>query len=402
MKKIAVTTDRVLIEIGRIILTRPLFSGALLLSSIVATILSQEIWDSQDGDILAQENTMNLLLPPKANLVENDPDVSSVPVFTAEDSADINADVADAPSIEKTHKSDITSSPSPPIKTAKNSTQPKSRYVFGKINRSLSVDARKAGLSTKQVNQFVQIFSEKGLANNMHKGDSFSVILDNGVSKVKNKKTTGNILAAQLVTGNKAYQLIRFTDPTGFTDYYNAQGQSLHDGLSRAPLRYSHISSSFSNRRFDPVLGFVHPHRGIDYAAPMGTPIQAADDGVLAEADYKGGYGKAIVIKHDDKYATLYAHLSRFATGMHAGTEVKRGQLIGYVGQSGFATGPHLHFEIRVNDIPANPLTIALPGKSVPKAYRRQFFAQTKMLLAQLISKGGMQLAQGKDSTKRS
>jgi len=265
-------------------------------------------------------------------------------------------------------------------------------YVSGHIKRSLAVDARKTGLSSQQANQLVQIFSQKNIAQNVRPGDEFNVLYER--SKTGTKKSTANILAAQLTTRGKTYQLVRFVDPKGHVEYYTPQGHSLHDGLSRLPLNFNHISSSFSGNRLDPVLGYYRPHAGTDLAAAFGTPVQAAGDGVLAEIGYRGGYGKLITIQHDSKYTTRYAHLSKFANSMRAGQTVRKGQIIGYVGRTGYATGPHLHYEIRVNDVATNPLTVALPRAVIPAAYRSRFLTQSKALLTQLRISRQVRLAQ--------
>jgi len=276
--------------------------------------------------------------------------------------------------------------------------QPTIAYVSGLINnKPLQVEAKKLGLTARQANQLVQIFSAKGIAKNLSAGDRFKVLYQTASTTTK-KKNSGNILAAQLIHKGKSYQLVRFTDPKGRVAYYTPQGESLQgESISRAPVNYSHISSGFSTHRFDPVLRFVRPHVGVDYAAPYGTPIKAAGDGVIMLAGYKGGYGNTIVIKHDDKYSTLYAHLSKFAANLKDGAAVQQGQIIGYVGRTGFATGPHLHYEIHVNNKPANPITVALPGVKVPKVYRNLFFAQSKTLLAQLNTNKQVRLAERND-----
>jgi murein DD-endopeptidase MepM/ murein hydrolase activator NlpD len=323
---------------------------------------------------------------------------------------------ADAPKTESpvvaanTASKTTTASATADAKTAK-TTPPVPAFVYasGRITHSLATDARKAGLSPKQVNQLVQIFSPKNLAQSVRPGDEFSILYENAQAKkpdISNKKgksakadtttPSANIVAAQLTMRDKTYKLIRFADPQGQVEYYTPEGYSLRDGLSRQPLNFTYISSYFSSNRLDPVLHYHHPHEGVDFAAPIGTPVQAAGDGVLADMGYKGGYGRMVVIHHDTKYTTRYAHLSKFASDINVGQTVKRGQIIGYVGQSGFATGPHLHYEIRVNDVAANPLTVALPGVSIPAAHRSQFLAQSKVLLAQLNSKQQIWLAERK------
>lgn len=291
-------------------------------------------------------------------------------------------------------------------KVAANDSTPALTYVSGRITRSLATDAKKAGLSAKQVNQLVAMFGQKNVAQNMRRGDEFSVLYQSGTTKKTGKSVKGSkpvpsstILAAHLTARGKSYQLIRFTDPKGRVEYYTPEGKSLRDGLSRQPLNFTYISSYFSGNRLDPVLGYRHPHAGVDFAAPIGTPVQAAGNGVLADMGYRGGYGRMVTIDHDDKYTTRYAHLSKFASNVRVGQNVQKGQIIGYVGRSGFATGAHLHYEIRVNDIAANPLTVALPGASIPVAYRGQFLAQSRTLLAHLNTKRQTWLAQAKSTS---
>lgn len=274
-------------------------------------------------------------------------------------------------------------------------------YLSGEIQHSLVKDARRAGLSNTQAEQLAQIFSVKNATQKLKTGDTFSVLLQKNAS---NKKKTNSIVAAQLTHQGKTYQLIHFTTPDGHTDYYTPEGESLHGaGLLRAPLHYERISSAFSHRRLNPVSHIIHAHLGVDYAAPTGTPIKAAGDGIITQAGYNGGYGRSVIIKHDHKYETLYAHLSKFAANLKTGQSVKQGQVIGYVGRSGFATGPHLHYEIHVNKTPNNPLTVALPGKKIPGTYRNQFLAKAKTMLAMLRTHRPIHLAShSKKSTRKS
>lgn len=261
-------------------------------------------------------------------------------------------------------------------------------YLSAEITHSLYVDARKAGLTVKQADQLGKVFSIKGLTRKLRKGDQFSVLYEK-----PGDGGEGNLLLAQLSHRGQTYQAIRFTDSGGKTTYFDAAGKSLHSAISRKPVNASRVSSHFSKGRMHPVLHVRRPHLGTDYAAPTGTPIKAAGDGVVAYRGYKGGYGNTITIKHDSKYTTLYAHMSRFNKNVKKGTVVKEGQVIGYVGKTGLASGPHLHYEIHVNNTPKNPLTVALPGSSVPKADRTKFLSEAKTLLAQLQLNQSTQLA---------
>lgn len=399
MDKIIIPADRVLAEIGRLALIRPWLSGVLLLAATLVTLISNNPFTS--GRIPLTSNTSSIDIP---SAPAADTAVALVDEATASvaDDSTPTATATTATSATKTGKPLMVSTATKTTKkTSTNNAQ--INYVSGLVTHSLYSDARKAGLSTRQANQLVQLFSGKNLAQTMRSGDDFHVLYENP-KIIKNKKYSGNILAAQITRNDKTYQLIRFADPKGRANYYTPQGQTLGngDGLLRQPVQFTHISSGFSSNRVDPVLHYRRPHLGVDYAAPTGTPIKAAGDGVVAEMGYHGGYGKTIVIKHDDKYSTLYGHMSKYAE-LKTGDPVQQGQVIGYVGQTGFATGPHLHYEIHVNDVAYNPLTVALPGASIPREYRNQFLAKSKVLLAQLHDKRQqVQLAQNNQSIKRS
>jgi len=170
------------------------------------------------------------------------------------------------------------------------------------------------------------------------------------------------------------YYGIYYKDPKGREDYYNLKGQSLRKSLLKAPLRYSYISSYFTERRFHPILKIWRPHHGLDYVAPRGAPVSSIGDGVVTYMGWKGGYGKLVEIRHKNNFKTRYGHLSRFARGLRKGKRVKMGQLIGYVGSTGLSTGPHLHFELHKNGRPINPLRVKIPrAPSVNKKYRKDF-----------------------------
>ncbi len=178
------------------------------------------------------------------------------------------------------------------------------------------------------------------------------------------------------------YYGIYYKDPEGREDYYNLKGQSLRKSLLKAPLRYSYISSYFTERRYHPILKIWRPHHGLDYVAPRGAPVSSIGDGIITFAGWKGGYGKLVEIRHKNSFRTRYGHLSRFARGIRKGKRVKMGQLIGYVGSTGLSTGPHLHFELRKNGRPINPLRVKIPrAPSVCKKYRKNFFQYRDSLL---------------------
>lgn len=195
---------------------------------------------------------------------------------------------------------------------------------------------------------------------------------------------TGSILAAEYVNRGTAYRIARYTDPDGHADYYSEDGRSVRKAFVRAPVEFSRISSNFNPNRRHPVLNTIRAHRGVDYAAPSGTPVIAAGDGRIVQRGSNGGFGNSVTIQHGGNITTLYAHLSKFA-GPRRGDRVSQGQVIGYVGQSGLATGPHLHYEYRLNGAHRNPRTVELPpAEPVPDAHRAQFNAVSSTLWSQL------------------
>lgn len=258
------------------------------------------------------------------------------------------------------------------------------------VNRSLAKAAQSMGLTKKEVAQLSDIISQN-LSHDVRKGDKLSLLLQEN-----------NIIALNLVShGGRAYQVIQFKDSTGHEAYYNPEGKTLIAPISRAPLKYTYISSYFTINRWHPILHFFRSHQGVDYAAPEGTPIKAAGNGKIAFLGNKGGYGHAIIIQHNRSYSTLYGHLSRFAH-LSPGDTVTKGEVIGYVGHTGLASGSHLHFEIHVNNVPRDPLSVTLPsGSSVPKAFRQQFFNYAKLLLARLNVTPQVHLAQKAETAKK-
>jgi murein DD-endopeptidase MepM/ murein hydrolase activator NlpD len=253
------------------------------------------------------------------------------------------------------------------------------------INDSLFMAGQEAGMSDNLIMQMVAIYGwDIDFVQDIRSGDHFKLIYQeqykNGV-KVKD----GPILAAEFVNRGKAYRAVRYTSPDGRTDYYTENGASMRKAFLRTPLNFTRISSGFSLHRRHPILNTIRAHKGVDYAAPTGTPIKATGDGVVAFLGRKGGYGRVIVLKHGGRYSTLYGHMSAYARHLRTGDRVKQGQVIGYVGMSGLATGPHLHYEFRVNGVHRNPLTVKLPkAQSIPKQYLADFKLKTTTLLAEL------------------
>lgn len=234
-------------------------------------------------------------------------------------------------------------------------------YARGVINSSLFVAADKANIPHKMIIEIANAFGyDIDFALDLRQGDEFEAIFE---KKLVNGKVvgTGNLLAARFVNRGKEYTAVRYVNSKGISSYYRADGTSMRRAFIRTPVDFTRISSKFSTGRYHPVLNRIRAHTGVDYAAPTGTAIRASGDGRIVERGRKGGYGNAIVIQHGKSYTTLYAHMSRFAEGFKVGSHVKQGQTIGYVGMTGLATGPHLHYEFRVNGKHVDPLSIKLP-----------------------------------------
>lgn len=257
----------------------------------------------------------------------------------------------------------------------------------GTIDTSLFVAARAAGVSPETIMQLAnEIFGwEIDFALDIRPGDRFSLIYG---QKYRDGKYIGDahILAAEFVNGGEIHRAVHYASADGKIDsYFTPDGHSMRRQFLRAPLDFTRVSSNFSLARRHPILNTMRAHQGVDYSAPTGTIIKAAGDGRVAFVGEKGGYGRAIILEHGGGISTLYGHLSRFGQGTHNGKRVKQGETIGYVGSSGAATGPHLHYEYRVNGIHMNPRTVHLPDAApIPVEYMADFQSKAQPLLANL------------------
>jgi len=258
-------------------------------------------------------------------------------------------------------------------------------HIAGQVTNSLFVSAQKAGLSDRLIMELANIFGwDIDFALEIRTGDSFSVIYQEDFLDGQ-KYRDGAILAAEFVNRGKSFRAIRYIDETGRADYFSPDGKSVRKAFLRSPVDFRRISSRFQKSRWHPVLGKKRPHRGVDYAAASGTPIKASGDGKIIFRGRKGGYGRAVMIEHGGGIVTLYGHMSRYASKQRRGTRVTQGQIIGYVGQSGLASGPHLHYEFRINGSHRNPLTVKLPAAApIAKKYRTDFQEKSAPLLARL------------------
>ena len=255
----------------------------------------------------------------------------------------------------------------------------------GTITSSLYEGARRAGLSDELIMELANIFGwDIDFALEIRAGDRFSLIYEEEYLDGK-KYDNGPILAAEFVNRGKVFRAVRYQNDQGESNYFSPDGRSMRKAFLRAPVDFRRISSRFTKSRWHPVLGKKRPHRGVDYAAATGTPIKAAGDGRVVFRGRKGGYGNAIIIQHGSQYTTLYAHMSRFNSKVKKGSRVQQGQVIGYVGQTGRTTGPHLHYEFRVNGVHRNPLTVKIPAAApIDKKYRQDFARQSAPLLKRL------------------
>ncbi len=260
----------------------------------------------------------------------------------------------------------------------------------GVIENSLFLAGQSLGLSDNLIMRFAQIFQwDVDFVLDIRPGDEFSIVFEclylNG-----EKVEDGDILAATFVNQGKTFEAIAYTNQDNRLDYFTPAGKNMRKAFLRAPLEFSRISSNFNPQRRHPLFKTVIPHRGIDYAAPTGTPVFASGDGKVIKASRTRANGKFIVISHGEQFVTKYLHLSNFANRIKKGKRVKQGQTIGYVGSTGYATGPHLHYEFLVNGVHRNPRTVQLPkAASIPPNQLENFLYETernRMLLASKIS----------------
>ncbi len=257
----------------------------------------------------------------------------------------------------------------------------RTRFVKGAIKESLFVDGQKAGLSEQKLIELTTIFGwDIDFALDIRSGDIFTLMYE---EKYLDDKLigSGNIIAAQFVNQNKIHAALRHVDGK----YYTPQGHSMHKAFLRSPVEFYRISSKFNPKRLHPILKTLRPHRGVDYAAATGTPIRASGDGRVTWRGNKNGYGRTIIIQHAGVYTTLYAHMSKYNSKVKQGSRVKQGQVIGYVGTSGYATGPHLHYEFRVNGVHKDPLKVKFPHtKPLNQEQLKEFSAFAATALMQL------------------
>jgi len=259
------------------------------------------------------------------------------------------------------------------------------RGVSGRVESSLATSASAAGVPARMVSELADVFGwQVDLANDVRPGDQFRLIYaelrdDEGAQR------PGDILAAEITSGGRTLTAIRFENERGESEYYDPDGHALGRPFLKYPVDFVAITSEFSDSRMHPVLKRRMPHLGVDFAAPIGTPVRAVASGVVTFAGYASGYGNQVGIEHVAPYGSSYSHLRRIASGIRVGSEVEKGQVIGFVGRTGMATGPHLHFMMFRDGTYVNPLTVALPADEELTGTRRaQFVTLRQELLDRL------------------
>jgi murein DD-endopeptidase MepM/ murein hydrolase activator NlpD len=269
---------------------------------------------------------------------------------------------------------------------------PLTRHVIttgGIIDSSLFAAGTTAGLRDITTMSLAEIFRwDVDFVLDLREGDSFKLVYEQ-IERDGKILADGDILAAEFINQGRRFRAVRYVNPEGRPDFYTPEGASLRKAFLKAPVQFSRISSVFNPARRHPVLNRIRAHRGVDYAAPTGTPVRAAGAGRVAYRGVKGGFGNVVEIQHAGKVLTRYGHLSRFAKGLGQGSKVEQGEVIAYVGSTGLATGPHLHFEFIERGVYVDPqkaIRRAQPGPPVPASDRDRFALQTSAMLARLDS----------------
>lgn len=256
----------------------------------------------------------------------------------------------------------------------------------GEIRSSLFAATDAAGMSDAVAVQIAEVFStDIDFHRDLRKGDRFAAVYEVQYHQGEPVKT-GRLLSAEFVNNGKTFQAVWFQNPDGEGGYYTPDGKNIRKAFLRSPLEFSRISSGFTISRFHPVLQTWRAHKGVDYAAPTGTRVRATGDGIIEFVGRQGGYGNLVVLRHQSKYTTWYGHLSGFAPGMQKGKRIVQGDVIGFVGSTGIATGPHLHYEFRTNDVHQDPLRVAMPPAPPLAPQHRAAFDENARPLAERLA----------------
>jgi len=299
--------------------------------------------------------------------LDKNPDASAPPVI-----ASLTLPLSPTANLEVTRKNDDFV-----VKQVDLPLERKLARAGGRIDSSIYETGVASGLPPALLNEVISAYSyDVDFQRDIQPGDSMDVLYEQMQTKNGATAGHGNVIYAELGLGDRILKIYRYVDRDGRAEYYDAHGQSLRKALLRTPVNGARITSGYG-MRMHPLLGYSRMHRGIDFGAPVGTPIYAAGDGTVQFVGRRGGYGNFLQIKHNGTYATGYGHISRFATGIAPGRKVKQGQIVAYVGSTGMSTGPHLHYEILVNNEQVNPANVkfktgtVLHGKELT-AFRQQ------------------------------
>jgi murein DD-endopeptidase MepM/ murein hydrolase activator NlpD len=259
-------------------------------------------------------------------------------------------------------------------KMINNPVEVRVRRASATIDSSLFQAAGAADISDMVALKLANVFAwDIDFVLDIREGDRFTAVYEQVYQDGKYLRD-GEVLAAEFVNNGKMYRAVRFVSDSGSVGYYSPTGLAMRKAFLRAPVEFTRVSSAFNPHRHHPILNLIRGHMGTDYAAPTGTPVHAAGDGHVSFAGRRGGYGNAIVLAHGANISTLYGHMSRFGRNVHVGTRVQQGDVIGYVGMTGLATGPHLHYEYLIGGVHRNPQTVQLPGAEPLRAQELQRF----------------------------
>jgi murein DD-endopeptidase MepM/ murein hydrolase activator NlpD len=268
------------------------------------------------------------------------------------------------------------------------------RVVRGKIDDNLYENGTGAGLTPLQILELASVFEyDIDFFSDFRKGDTFTVALED-IHYADGRRVAGRILAAELEAGGEPFSAFYYADKDGKGAYYDSDGRTVRRAFLRAPLSYRRISSRYSLRRRDPISRTLRPHRAIDYAAPAGTPVVSIGRGKVTYAGWRSGYGRLVEVRHSNGYVTRYAHFSRIARGIRKGKYVAQGDVVGYVGQSGHATGPHLHFELLRQGRKINFLSMRFPRANRLKGVELDRFGKVRDEQLALLRSDGAEIAQ--------
>ncbi len=261
---------------------------------------------------------------------------------------------------------------------------PARNVASGTIEQSLFLAAERSGVPIPVLMNLIELYSyEVDFQRDIQPGDSFEVMYQELVNDAGERVRYGDVLYASMTLSGHEVRLYSYTDSNGETDFYNQKGESYRRALMRTPINGARLSSGYGKRKH-PILGYTKMHKGIDFAAPTGTPVFAAGNGTIAKIGRNGGYGNYILLRHNDSYDTAYAHLNGFAKGLKQGSRVKQGDVIAYVGTTGRSTGPHLHYEILKDHVQVNPMKVKMPsGKTLKGNELKRFLADANGLRQQ-------------------